>query len=369
MMKRIFAATLAIAAAATVSGMPAAAQQVEELKVSSDEPYAHDLSGLRLPATLARAPRNKAVTIGGDLLDVSANYESPDRAELLSLYVYRQASGALPVWFDRARWSIEHRPNVYGKPVAAVGGPSFVPPRQQTASGLIATYTLNKNAYRSTGVAILPFGNWLVKLRYSSKTLEAASLATAMRAALAELEWPADIAPAPAAVPVTNCSTPLVTSGKSRPAQEDLRAMLMTAIVGVAAATDPADKEATAAEPRAAWCRDATALKGGGVYRPNEATDNYLIALSDAGRGVLVGPSPANSLRAESNPPAPSWNVSLVDLGATTFFQAQDRLPSPSHVMQRVIRGPVTSQVSTRGKKRNINISPGAFRNGNGKAK
>lgn len=358
-MKRVLAATLAFAAVASGWGTPAAAQQAEELKVSAGKPYKHELSGLDLPATLVGAPRIKAVTIGEDLLDVSASYESPDRAELLSLYIYRKASGALPVWFDRARWAIENRPGVYGKPIAAVGAPSFVPPGQQTSSGLIATYTLNKTAYRSTGVAILPFGTWLVKLRYSSKTMEAASLATAMRSALAELQWPAAVPAAPVAVPIADCSTRLAASGKSRPVPADFKAMLMTALVGVAARTD--SKETDASERSRSWCRDTAALKEGSVYRPDAATDSYLIALSDAGRGVFVGPSPANSLVAESKPAAPSWNVAFVDLGATTYFQAQDRLPSPSHVLKQVVRGPVSSRVITHGRKRDININRGAL--------
>lgn len=358
-MKRVLAATLAFAAAAMMLGTPAAAQQAKELGVPAGKPYAHEPSGLQLPATLAGAPRIKAITIGEDLLDVSANYESSNRAELLSLYVYRQASGALPVWFDRARWAIENRSDVYGKPVAAVGAPSFVPPGQQTASGLIATYTLNKGPYRSTGVAILPFGAWLVKLRYSSKTMEAASLATAMHTALAELEWPGIVPAAPPAVPIADCSTRLAASGKSRPVPADFKAMLMTAIVGAAART-PSMEDAPSTRS-VSWCRDTTALKEGTVYRPDAATDRYLIALSDAGRGVLVDPSPANSLPLEGKPAAPSWNVAFVDLGTTAYFQAQDRLPSPSHVLKQVVRGSVSSRVVTHGKKRDIDINRGAL--------
>ena len=359
-MKRVLAATLAFAAAAMISGTPAAAQQATGLKVSAGKPYKHKLSGLRLPATLAGAPRIKAIAIGEDLLDVSASYESSDGAELLSLYVYRQASGALPVWFDRARWAIENRPDVYGKPVAAVGSPSFVPPGQQTESGLIAAYTLNKPPYRSTGVAILPFGEWLVKLRYSSKTLESASLATAMREALAELEWPRDIAPAPAAGLITDCATPLTLSGEAKAAPANGAAALMAAFMGVAV-NAAKKKEAQNPEPAVSWCRDATILKAGGVYRPDAATDRYLIALSDAGRGIFVQPDAASALLAESKPAEPRWSVALIDLGTITNFQAQDRLPSPEQVVEHIIRGPINSRVNTWGKDRSINISPGAF--------
>ncbi|MCG7347308.1 hypothetical protein [Sphingomonas sp. ACRSK] len=360
-MKRVLAATLGFAAAAMISGTPAAAQQATDLKVSAGKPYKHKLSGLRLPATLAGAPRIKAIAIGEDLLDVSASYESSDGAELLSLYVYRQASGALPVWFDRARWAIENRPDVYGKPVAAVGSPSFVPPGQQTESGLIAAYTLNKGPYRSTGVAILPFGEWLVKLRYSSKTLESASLATAMREALAALEWPREVAPAPATSPVAECPTPLALSGEAKPASTNGAAALMAAFMGLAVHADTKKQDAPTPQPAVSWCRDATILKAGGVYRPNAATDRYLIALSDAGRGIFVQPDAASALLAESKPAEPRWSVALIDLGTITNFQAQDRLPPPEQVVEHIIRGPINSRVNTWGKDRSINISSGAF--------
>ena len=359
-MKRFLAATLAFAAAAAGWGMPAAAQQAEELKVSAGKPYKHKLSGLRLPATLAGAPRITARSIGADLLDVSASYESADGAEFLSLFVYRHVTGAVPVWFDRARWAIENRPDVYGNPVAAVGAPSFVPPGQQTASGLIATYASNKPPFRSTGVAILPFGDWLVKLRYSSKTLESASLATAMREALAELEWPREIAPAPAASPIADCATPLTLTGEAKAAPANGAAALRAAFMGLAVNTAK-KKEAPNSEPAVSWCRDATILKAGGVYRPEAAIDRYLIALSDAGRGIFVQPDATNALLGESKPAEPSWSVALIDLGTVTNFEAQDRLPPPAQVVEHIIRGPINSRVNTWGKDRSINISPGAF--------
>ncbi|MBB3912497.1 hypothetical protein [Sphingomonas desiccabilis] len=367
-MKRFVPVTLALAAGAIGLATPAAAQQAEELRVSARKPYTHKQSGLRLPTTLAGAPRIKTLKIGEHLLDVSASYESPDRAELLSLYVYRQASGAVPVWFDRARWAIENRPDVYGQPVAAVGAPSFVPPGQQTASGLIAAYTLNKTPYRSTGVAILPFGQWLVKLRYSSKTLESASLATAMRKALAELEWPREVAPAPAASPVADCPTPLVLSGEAKPAPANGAAALMAAFMGLAMRADTKKQDVPAPQPAVTWCRDATTLKGGGVYRPDAATDRYLIALSDAGRGIFVQPDAANALLAKSKPAEPSWSVAYIDLDVITNYVAQDRLPPPAQVVEDIVRGPVNSRVSTWGENRSIDISPRAFSESAGKA-
>jgi hypothetical protein len=367
MMKRFLAATLAIATAATVSSTPAAAQQVEELKVSAGKAYKHKHSKLRLPATLAGVSRTTARSLSADLLDVSASYETPDGAEFLSLYVYRHVTGAVPVWFDRARWAIENRPDVYGTPVPAMLAPSFVPPGQQTASGLIATYAINKPPFRSTGIAILPFGEWLVKLRYSSRTLESASLATAMHKALAELDWPREIAPAPAASPLTDCPTPLAFSGEAKPVPASGVSTLMAALMGATANVEP-KKEASELQAAVSWCRDAAVLTVGGVYRPNAATDRYLIALSDAGRGIFVQPDPATALLAESKPTAPSWLVAFIDLGAITNYQAQDRLPSPTQVIERLVRGPINSRVNTWGKTRNVDISPGAFGGSNGKA-
>jgi hypothetical protein len=364
-MKRPIAGTLAIAAAVSLSS-PAAAQRAHELKVSAGKPYKHKLSKLSFPATLAGAPRLQVRSIDPDLLDVFARYETADGAEFLTLYVYRSVTGAVPVWFDRSQWAIENRPDVYGTPMLAVGAPSFVPPGQQAASGLIATYTLNKPPYRSTGVAILPFGEWLVKLRYSSKTLEGASLATAMRMALAELDWPRGVAAAPAFSPVADCPTPLALSGESKPAPANGAAALLTAILGAAAANVPADKRQKTDQPPVTWCRDATVLKAGGVYRPNAAVDSYLIALSDAGRGVFVRPDTATGLLGAAEPSTPRWSVAFLDLNADTYFPAQDRLPPPSQVVERILSGPADSRINTWGKKRNMTLSAGALADNSG---
>ncbi|MFV0623870.1 hypothetical protein ACBY01_07660 [Sphingomonas sp. ac-8] len=363
-MPRFVTGLLAIATAAASSTMPAAAQQVQTVKAAAGKPYPLKHSKLRFPATLAGAPRIKVQTIGDDLLDVFATYESPDRKQLISVYVTRQVAGAVPVWFDRARWSIEHRPDVYGTPVRAVGAPSFVPPRQQTPSGLIATYTLNKPPYRSTGVAILPFGAWLVKLRYSSETLEAASLATAMRETLAELDWPRSIPAAPAATPVAECTTPLALSGDAKPAPADGAAVLLGAMLANMAAAPAKKSKAKQVSPPPVWCRDTTVLPAGGVYRPDGSTDRYLIALSDAGRGIFVAPDAAAALLADDSAATPSWSVTLEDMATSSQFAPQDRLPPPTQVLDEIVRADPVSSVTTWGGKQQIHIDSDALGSG-----
>lgn len=349
------AASLALSA--LMPGTPPAAAQTPppEIKVSAGKAFTHKHSKLALPATLGGLPRDKVVAFADEQLDVAAAYTTANNGEVLTIYITRQVTGAVPVWFDRARWGIENREDVYGTPVPAVGAPTFVPPGQSTASGLVAAYTLNKPPYRSTALAILPLGEWMVKARYSSTTMEAATLMTRLRTAVGELGWPRQVAQAPPVSPVAPCRTPLTFTGVSRPLGPDLGGAVFNGLLASAAMDKTIEKEAAPVT----WCRDPVEAKGGSVYRPDESTESYLIALSDAGRGMVVRPSLTSTIVAERDKtrPAPRWSVAFVDVGRTLTFASQDRLPTPTQVLDSIVRGAPETTVATWGKKRSVEVN------------
>ena len=199
-----------------VGAAQAQAQGPRPLELGAGAAFKHRHSKVQLPPVLAGLPRTKAMEYEPDQLDTMSEYASSDVAEAYTVYIYRNVAGGLPVWFDRARQMVERR-NALGSATLHSAG-EFVPPGRANASGLLATYALTGMKYRSTGVALVPVGEWMIKLRASSQSLSPAELEVRMKAVLAEIVWPKKMVPAPAAVPVARCATELALSGDAKPA-------------------------------------------------------------------------------------------------------------------------------------------------------
>ena len=336
----------------------------EQLKIKADGRFEHRHTKLVLPPSLAGLQRTKATAIEGDQLDIFFEHATPDLSETYTVYVFRHVAGGLPVWFDRARSMIEGRPALGAATLHSAG--AFVPPGRTNASGLAATYSVSGKGYSSTGVALVPLGEWIVKVRASSKTLSPAELDSKMKAVLAELRWPSKLAPAAAAVQVQPCTTSLALSGQAQAtAGEDSgAAVLFDALLGQMAANTPPPKRPAPA-PAARWCRDSTQIANAAVYRAGGAADSYLLALGDAGRAITAGPSAgAGLLAAEDGKEAkPSYTVQLVLLAQTMNSAAYDRLPPPAQAFEIAEKGSFASSYATWGKgKGRINIGSDAFK-------
>lgn len=324
---------------------PAAAQGARDVQLPAGQAWRHAPTGLTVPVELDGLPRVGISALEADQLDEYVNFENEDRAEALTVYVYRHVTGSIPVWFDRARWAIEKR-GVYGEPVAIDRPANFVPPGQRNASGMITVYATNGSPYRSTAVAMIPLGpEWIVKLRYSSKAHAAIELERRLQRVIAALGWPANIAPQPVSEPIRTCEAALEFAGRAAaipPAAQDAVA------AGIMAIPLP-EKDGT---PPRIWCRDPGTLTGiasGAIYRPGGATDAYLLALSDAGRGVNV---------ARQLDTAPGWAVMYVQMRNTIVFELQNRLPSPQQAVEVVNSGRRLVTVTTWGESR-VEINSG----------
>lgn len=315
--------------------------------------FKHRHSKVQLPPVLAGLPRVRALEYEADQLDTMSNYSTPDLGEVYTVYIYRNVAGGVPVWFDRARRMVERRAELGTATLHAAG--EFVPPGRTNPSGLLATYTATGQSYRSAGVAMVPVGEWLIKMRSSSRTLSPGELEARMKAALAEIAWPKKMAPAPAAAPVTACATRLALSGDAKPVESDDEtgaATLMGALLGQMGANQAPPKRTTP-PPATRWCRDSAEIPEGGVYRADERADSYLIALGDAGRGVTAGPSAGASLLQaadEKKGAAERYEVQMVLLSQTRISGLLDRLPPPAQALAIANEGPHASSFGTWGK-------------------
>ena len=353
-------AVLAVLAAIGLFGAPAAAR--EPLPLKPGEIWKHRHSGIAVPATLAGTPRDGGTAYAPDDLDVSLSFTADQIGESLTIYIFRNTNGGVPVWFAQAQWGIERR-DIYGEPVVAIAPTAFAPPGQANASALRTVYETRDSRYRSTGLMLLPVGDWYVKIRASSQTRAPAELAAWMDAALADIQWPGGVPASDAARPVIACDTPLRFEGPSRDiGGEGLR----TEAVALAAMTimnggDSAKAEDAPDRPDQ-WCRESRLDANIATYRPDASPDRYLLAYGDNGSGLWVGPSPMNALRAEraaqDGTKAESYySLTLHTATRDVHFISQDRLPSPARALEILDAGRHAGIVPTWGKDRNIQIN------------
>lgn len=340
---------LSAAVATLVLSLPAMAQTAPPvLPADATKPFRHANSGLTFPIALIGLPRSEGHEYVKPELDVAFRYVAPDDTEELTVYAYRVTAGSPAVWFDAAIRSIEQR-QAFGRKTRIERPVGFAPPGQSVASGFKAAWTLSNGPLRSTALAIVPVGEWLVKLRYSSRAHEAASLMTRLETAILELGWPTTAPGALAAEPIAECSMPLKLGGASKPVKADGAAALIDAMMAIGG-----DKDAKPDAPKAApvsWCRDSTVAAPVPIYRPNGTSDAYLGSLSDSGQAVWVRPSLAGLIPKNK----PSWAVSIVRAGETLNYPGRDRLPPPTQLGE-ILKGAAATRVTTWGNERDITI-------------
>ena len=349
---------IAALAAGLMIPTPVAAQQVgAAVGAKAGKPYRFQHSGITAPAELDGMRRVDVRQLGENELDVFAVYQNGEDA--ITVYVYRSLSGGVPVWFDLARTAVEQRREMFGTVAPAVPA-AFTPPGQATASGLLAGWTLNKAPYRGTALAILPVGEWLVKIRYTSTSMDGATVAARIPAVLGALEWPRVIPAAPVAAPVADCATPLAFSATAAPVT-DAKAVQSAALTGglVAAAADGKIKPGTTP---AVWCRDPAPAPIGAAYRLNADPDGYLLAISDSGRGFSVQPDiVARELGQADGRKVAQWSVALYEPGSVATYGPMTGLPSPKTLVGALNR-PILARTTTWGKERKVSVNPAVFK-------
>lgn len=302
-----------IIAAAALVAAPLAAQ--EPLAVADGKPWTHANSGITIPAALDELPRVRATSFAAPELDISQNFASDDGREALTVYIFRNTNGTVPVWFAQAQRAISLRTDLADPPLA-VPPIAFTPPGQSTASGIKTVFApKGVEGIRSTGVALFAVGDWYVKLRATSATLTPPDLSDWMEGVLGELTLPATHAPA--VQPITGCPSKLAFAGPSA-GDSALPDELLTTGVKTTASRMTGTR----------WCLDHVVRANQAVYRPDGADDRYLLATGDNGKAFAVEPQGAAG--------ATYFSINMINARHTFAIVPQDRLPTPQRVLDLV---------------------------------
>ncbi|MCW3847970.1 hypothetical protein OF829_12040 [Sphingomonas sp. LB-2] len=337
MFKRIWAIALIAMFGAAVA--PAHAQTT--IEVPANAGWKHGETGLILRSRITGIPRGMIVDNSASELDVMAQYESPDGQTYITVYIFRPALASVPVWFDRSETALLHR-DIYGNIKPASDAPTaFAPPRGTVASGLRRIYAPGKG-FRSTGLAMMPLGKWLVAVRVSSNAVGTDGLDAKLSEVIAGIGWPEGVAEGPAAAPIAPCAQPLAYAKRARMRKPDMADGLMGSTMMMI--DDP--KLGMPADPKV-YCRDLPPQPAYGVYRAPDATNSYVMAVGDAGIAVRILPE------------FDEKHGSMVIAGFldhASVYPPFEALPHPDDVMQALRTTAPLAQVSADGKNVTLNM-------------
>lgn len=309
---------------ACVTSCPAVAQpRARQLEVPRTSAWQHAETGLVLSSTIAGLARNKIEDNGTSELDVLAEYESTDKSLIATVYLFRSQVPSVPLWFDRAKTVLESRKT---SPVAAPGPApvrAFALAAGGAETGLRVVYPVQDATYSATGLAVAPMKDWLVKVRMTAGSGDAAALDEKLAAFVSAIRWPAQSASASPAVPVEPCPEPLKLK-RAKMIKPDMNQAVMGSFLATLAS-----KGSSAAPAPAVYCRDPDQSVAHGVYRPDANSSAYVLALADSGRAVSVG-----AQTDIVNPKESRFSVTFLDLDKSLVFPSFNRLPPASQVTE-----------------------------------
>ena len=137
----------------------------------ADKGWQHQDTGLILTSRLAGLPRTALSDTTQSEHDVMARFEAPDQSVVASVFLFKPAIADVALWFDRGATTLQANEIFRGAaPVGLAAGGAPV------ASSLRQVYAGAMGPYRSTALAVMPLGEWIVAVRMSAKSLSAEQL-------------------------------------------------------------------------------------------------------------------------------------------------------------------------------------------------
>lgn len=239
-------------------------------------------------------------------------------SEPVTLYVYRSAFPNPALWFERTRRAMNS--NV-GSDTAAADPRTFTLGQASAPNGLREEVVLAPGGnFRTTAVAIVQYGEWIVKARITSSTLDRDGIRARLDRLLAAVRLPGTVpAPAQLIVPAA-CGEANRMRGTARAGSGEDNVMAGILLVGVNG--QARGREGLVATP-AAWCRDTSAHPATLVtlYRRRDG-GAWVALLADS--GMAIGAETIDN-QAMSYAATPS---------ATIFVQMFNGIPAPDPAIE-----------------------------------
>lgn len=324
-MRWLYTLVVALALASPAAG------QMRSLGVPNDKGWQHARTGIILLSKLGEFQRSELRDNGSSELDVAAAYDAGTNADTATIYLYRPGIASLPMWFDRSQYAMMVNPQIQ---VAAPFGPiaRVALPGSIVGSGLRMTYSLRGDK-GATGLLMVPYGEWLLAIRVTSRTKMAADVDAALLDLVAKVRWPEKRPAERVADPIAACLTQIKTR-KAKLIQPDLAQALIGATLSNLV-EQKREKEGDTGKPPV-FCRDRNASREFGMYRSDQSSNGYILAIGDSGISASVFPGISLNNRKE-------FAVTLSTHDSSDTYPSFNALPEPEQLFSLVTsRGPMS---------------------------
>ncbi len=349
-----------LAACAALGPLPTLAQpQPVTIEAEPDKSWTHEPTALAFPASIGSFVRTDIRDLaGGGLFNVDVTYRHP-LAGIASIYVYRVPVPGTALWFDIASHAIVSNsrfgsPSPWGEPIAFAIAGSDVP------AGLRQSFSVTRIG-TSSGVAVVALGDWIVKLRMTSSTLDPAGLDDLMASLVRQIGWPATLPPLPPATRLQPCTNPIRFGRPATKRDQGGDGMVMGALAGLltqaanAKAREAGDASGRPPEPpqlcihphRPTASNPALAapLK---VYQWLPDGDGYLIPAGDSGTLLTTRKSDLATILNKDAPA--SWSVVIKTPTQWINYADRDALPPPDQLIDIIQTEKPLTRTDTDGK-------------------
>jgi hypothetical protein len=353
----------AISLVALACATMAQAAEPQPIPAKAGKAWQHKASGFAFPPAIGDFKRDDIKDLSsGKQIDLGSAYRDPDSGTLATVYLYRPAMPSASLWFDVANWYILR--NDRFKPVTVERGPAtFAITGQSQTANLRQVYAIGAGG-RSSGVAVIPMGRWLVKIRITSAAYEPRALDQVLESFVRSLGWPAKMPTARDSTPVESCSGKLPEAKAEEISQTG--ALILVGATIPSLIEEQADKGELAEMPR--LCRDDSRTDMAyPVYQFDEGKDGYAVAIGDNGTLLAARHDDLSaSVAKELNPGGQNgpgfYRVTLMSAENWEQYPAFAQLPPIEQAFETVrAKGPLSVTAFT-GKGTKITLDQASFK-------
>ncbi|HEX8643324.1 MAG TPA: hypothetical protein VF702_05355 [Allosphingosinicella sp.] len=284
MLRLLAAAALAAAPVAVPAQPPAQAPPVPLVPPATTPQgdYSHPASGAFFPRQVGAQRISRTADLGNPF-DTIVDYSGDNPRESTTVYIFRAAVPDARLWFGHALATVgsqiplaifEAGPD---QPLQAFG--SRVP------NALQRIYTTSRTGpFRSTALFVAQAGEWIVKMRVTSPTLDRDGLSARIAAFAAAIRFPDNTSYAVAAQPLPECDAPRF-SGRV----VEANAARLAAATGAGAAVLRRLREPLP-DGGAGWCRVHGPKSDPilSLLRRTDGSGGWILLIGDAGRAFAA---------------------------------------------------------------------------------
>lgn len=329
---RTILASVALVCSAALPAL-AYAQSSNQIEVEDGASYRHARSGTLFLPAVDEFQRFRIDRYGSDY-DISATYQDDVGRTFATLYVTRVGTPDPYLWFHRVLGVIKDREGFEPFMAPGVQPEFFTAPGFDRPSGVRVAYATRGGQIASSGLAMMAYGDMIVKIRVSSYDLDRTELMGVMSRFIDGFSLPTPTGFEPDPYTVESCQDSI---------QFDASAVQTSATTDTAvhyAISESMSDLNGDVEARSAlfgqYCHDAEASNTFEIYRVDGSKRGYLLSYNDTGSALLVGAARRILVGRVNTEGQPAYGYGVIHQlpERSLIFAPYNKLPPPDAVVQ-----------------------------------